>query len=93
MASSHCIHWRAPDCADAVARAYADAGGKLSASRIKRIAKTAVNRRAALAWIDEQLQALANHAPDVVERALLATFEPIAADRKVLAALFGETVK
>jgi hypothetical protein len=81
------------DCADAVAKVVADAGHKLSASRIKRIAKTAQNRKAALEWIDEQIKALADHAPEVAERALLATFEPIAADLKVMAELFGHEIK
>lgn len=81
------------DCADGVANVYADAGGRLSASRIKRIAKTAQNRRAALQWIDDQVKAFVNHAPDVVVRALLATFEPLAADRKLLAALSRQEVK
>jgi hypothetical protein len=81
------------NCADSVARVYADAGSKLSASRIKRIAKTAQNRSAAVQWIEGQVNAFANHAPDVVVRALLATFEPIAADRKLLAALSRHEVK
>lgn len=81
------------DCADGAAKVYADAGGRLSASRIKRIAKTAQNRRAALQWIDDQVKAFVNHAPDVVVRALLATFEPLAADRKLLAALSRQEVK
>jgi hypothetical protein len=81
------------DCAENVARVYADVGGKLSASRIKRIVKTAQNRKAGLAWINDQIKALANCTPSVAERALLATFEPLAADRKVLAAIFGQEVK
>jgi hypothetical protein len=78
------------DCAENVARVHADTGGKLSASRIKRIVKTGENRKAAIEWIDEQLKGLGDRAPDVAERALLATFEPTAADQKVLAALFGQ---
>lgn len=81
------------DCADGVASAYADTGRGLSAARIKRIAKTAQNKSAALIWIDEQLESFAKHAPDVVERALLATFEPLASDRKLLAALSRQEVK
>lgn len=81
------------DCADAVAKVVADAGHNLSASRIKRIAKTAKNRKAALEWINGQVNALADYPPELAERALLATFEPVAADRKVMAALFGLEVK
>jgi hypothetical protein len=80
------------DCADAVAKAIADAHRKLSASRIKRIAKTARNRKAALDWIDEQIKALADHGPELAERALLATFEPVSADQKILAKLFRQEV-
>jgi hypothetical protein len=65
----------------------------LSAARIKRIAKTAQNKTAALLWIDEQMKFFAKHAPEVVERALLATFEPLASDRKLLAHLSRREVK
>jgi hypothetical protein len=81
------------DCAESVALAVAAEGGELSASRIKRIAKTAQNKKAALEWMDEQVKAFADNAPDVVVRALLATFEPLAADRKLLTALCGQEVK
>jgi hypothetical protein len=81
------------DCAEAVAKVVADAGGKLSASRVKRIAKSRENKKAAVDWIEEQIKAFANHAPEVVVRALLATFEPIAADIKFLEALSRREVK
>lgn len=81
------------DCAESVALTVADAGGKLSASRVKRIAKSAVNKTSALEWIDAQMKFYARHAPDVVERALLATFEPLTSDRKLLAALSRQEVK
>lgn len=81
------------DCAESVALAVAAEGGELSASRIKRISKTAQNKKAALEWMDEQVKAFADHAPEVVVRALLATFEPLAADRKLLTALFGQAGK
>jgi hypothetical protein len=81
------------DCADAVATAYAETGQSLSAARIKRIAKTAQHKTAALLWIEEQLKFFAKHAPEVVERALLATFEPLASDRKLLADLSRQKVK
>jgi hypothetical protein len=81
------------DCADAVATVYAETGSSLSAARIKRIAKTAQNKTAALLWIDEQMKFFAKHAPEVVERALLATFEPLASDRKLLAHLSRREVK
>ena len=81
------------DCAANVEGVYTDSGVKLSASRIKRIVKTARNKKAAFEWIDGQVKAFADHAPDVVVRALLATFEPLAADRKLLTALFGQEVK
>jgi hypothetical protein len=42
------------DCAEAVAKVVKGAGSKLSASRVKRIAKTRENKKAALEWIDEQ---------------------------------------
>jgi hypothetical protein len=75
------------DCAESVALTVADAGGKLSEARTKRIAKAAKNKKAALQWIDAQLTAFASRAPDVVERALLATFEPLISDRKLLTSL------
>jgi hypothetical protein len=81
------------DCAESVALTLAEAGGKLSASRVKRIAKSAENRKAAIEWINEQIKALTDYPPELGVRALLATFEPIAGDRKVLAALFGQEVK
>jgi hypothetical protein len=81
------------DCADAVATVYAETSSSLSAARIKRIAKTAQNKTAALLWIEEQLRIFAKHAPEVVERALLATFEPLASDRKLLADLSRHKVK
>jgi hypothetical protein len=68
-------------------------GGSLSPARIKRIAKAAQKKREALLWIDEQLKFLSKHAPDVVERALLATFEPLASDRKLLTGLSWPEVK
>lgn len=81
------------DCAEAIAKVVAEAGGKLSASRVKRIVKSAENRKSAVEWIEEQIKAFANHAPEVVVRALLATFEPIAADIKFLEALSRHEVK
>lgn len=81
------------DCAENVAGVYTDSGAKLSASRIKRIVKTAQNKKAALVWIDDQLKAFADQAPDVVVRALLATFEPLARDQKLLTTFFGQEVK
>lgn len=86
-------HLSEDDCAESVALTVADAGGKLSASRVKRIAKAGENKKAALEWIYTQLMAFADHAPDVVEHALLATFEPLAADRKLLTALTRQEVK
>jgi hypothetical protein len=81
------------DCTDAVSKAYAETGGSLSPARIKRIAKAAQKKREALLWIDEQLKFFSKHAPDVVERALLATFEPLASDRKLLTGLCRPEVK
>jgi hypothetical protein len=81
------------DCAKHVAMVYADAGGLLSGSRVKRIAKTAQNSSAAQQWINEQTKAFADHEPDVVVRALLATFEPLSQDRKVMGSLFRGEVK
>lgn len=86
-------HLGEDDCAEAVAKVVADAGGKLSASRVKRIAKSAENRKTAVEWIEEQIKTFADHAPEVVVRALLATFEPIAADIKFLEALSRHEVK
>src|ERR1700676_3832439 len=76
------------DCSEKVGSVYADSGRSLSAARIKRIAKTKKNKESALKWIDEQINAQSNHEPDLVARALLATFEPLAADEKFLAGLF-----
>ena len=81
------------DCAESVALTIADAGRKLSASRVKRIAKSAANKSSALEWIDSQMKFHAKHAPGVVERALLALFEPLASDRRLLASLSRREVK
>jgi len=81
------------DCAESVAFTIAEAGGKLSASRVKRIAKSAKNKKAALQSIDEQIKSLADQPPELVVRALLATFEPVAADRKFLESLSQRDVK
>jgi hypothetical protein len=86
-------HLHEDDCADTVAKAVADAGSKLSASRVKRIAKSAENRKTAVEWIEEQIKAFPNHAPELVVRAHLATFEPIAADIKFMEAFSRHEVK
>jgi hypothetical protein len=81
------------DSADAVARVVSETGSRLSASCVKRIAKTGKNKKAALEWIDDQMKFYSKHGPNVVERALLATFEPIAADVKFVETLSRREVK